>query len=144
MPLNTRNAAALKQQINAEIDEMEMDLATGTSGQTINRPNSPKAPTPEPYPTADKPTTAAKKPDKSNELLERLTVLERRAEIACTICSQVCPAKAVAMVDKLDKETSSFTIKRSITVQGARHIQRVFGSVVALGLGEEAALLYQV
>jgi Fe-S-cluster-containing hydrogenase component 2 len=64
--------------------------------------------------------------------------------IACQICSQICPQKAVDRVERLDTETKGFTVKQSITVGGAREIQRVYGQIVALALGHEASLLYKV
>lgn len=78
------------------------------------------------------------------ELQARVDLLERKAMIACQICSQICPQKAVDRVEKLDAQSSGFTIKQSITISGAREIQRVYGQIVALALGHEASLLYKV
>lgn len=79
-----------------------------------------------------------------DNLSTRVHLLEKKAVIACQICSEICPQKAVARVEKLDTESKGFTIKQSITVAGAREIQRVYGQIVALALGHEASLLYKV
>ena len=78
------------------------------------------------------------------ELTSRILLLEKKAMIACQICSQICPQKAVDRVEKLDTESKGFTVKQSITIGGAREIQRVYGQIVALALGHEASLLYKV
>ncbi|CBY07279.1 unnamed protein product [Oikopleura dioica] len=79
-----------------------------------------------------------------DDAVARISLLEKKAMIACQICAEICPQKAVTRVEKLDTESKGFTIKQSITVSMARDIQRVYGQIVALALGHEASLLYKM
>ena len=83
-------------------------------------------------------------PDHLEDAIKRITLLEKKAMIACQICADVCPQKAVTRVEQLDTESKGFTIKQSITVSMVREIQRVYGQIVTLALGHEAGTLYKV
>ena len=124
MPKNNKKAAVVEN-VEIELEDNEPDEVPLEELASLN-------------------TSKMEEETQIQELTSRVLLLEKKAMIACQICSQICPQKAVDRVEKLDAESKGFTVKQSITIGGAREIQRVYGQIVALALGHEANLLYKV